>query len=140
MGRYFKSEPAIKSCSSWEQPMFEHTEPHYDVAQVCRRGHLVNCSTQETPEYNKEFCPTCGQKTITACERCGAAIHGQWHGLEGFMVMDEPPAYCHACGTPYPWTADGIDAARALAEELEGLNDADRISISASIDDLVVDS
>lgn len=56
------------------------------------------------------------------------------------MVMDEPPAYCHACGAPYPWTAEGIDAARALAEELEGLNDADRIAITASIDDLVVES
>jgi hypothetical protein len=120
--------------------MFDHVEPHHDVAQVCRRGHLVNTGIQERPEYSKDFCPTCGQKTITACEHCGAPINGQWHGLEGFMAMDEAPAYCHACGRPYPWTAEKIDAARALAEELEGLDDADRIAIRASIEDLVVES
>ena len=122
--------------------MFDHVDPHHDVAQICRRGHLVNTRIHETPEYSGEFCPKCGQKTLTACEHCKAPINGQWHGLEGFMAMDEDdvPAYCHACGRPYPWTAEGIDAARALVAELEGLNDADRIMLSASIDDLVVES
>jgi hypothetical protein len=93
--------------------MFDHVDPHHDVAQICRRGHLVNTGIHETPEYSKEFCPKCGQKTLTACEHCKAPINGQWHGLEGFMAMDEDdvPVYCHACGRPYPWTAEGIDAA-----------------------------
>ena len=121
--------------------MFEHIETRYDVAQVCRRGHLINHSTEDAPERNKPFCPTCGQPTITACDRCATPILGQYHDVHvGFRIMDKPPAYCHACGKPYPWTAEGIDSARALAEELEGLNEPDRIAIGASIDDLVVDS
>jgi hypothetical protein len=120
--------------------MFDHVDPHHDVAQVCRRGHLVNSGIQATPEYSKDFCPTCGQKTITACEHCGAPINGQWHGFEGFMAMEDAPAYCHKCGKPYLWTAEKIDAARALADELEAVDDADRIMLKASIEDLVVES
>jgi hypothetical protein len=52
--------------------MVDHSQPHYDIAQLCRRGHLVNSGIQETPEQNKEFSATCGEKTIIGCERCGA--------------------------------------------------------------------
>ncbi len=115
--------------------------PYHDVAQVCRRGHLVNSGTRDSPERNKNFCPTCGQKTITACERCATAIQGQYHDpYVGFLAMDEPPAYCYGCGAPYPWTVEGIESARALAAELEELTDDERIMITSTIDDLVVDS
>jgi hypothetical protein len=121
--------------------MFDGIETRYDVAQVCRRGHLINSSTEDSPERNMAFCSTCGQKTIIACERCATPIHGQYHNVNvGFRAMEEPPAFCHACGKPYPWTAEGIDSARALAEELEGLNEADRIAIASTIEDLVVES
>jgi hypothetical protein len=46
-------------------------------------------------------------------------------------------AYCHGCGRPYPWTAAAIEAAKALAEELQELTSADRLLLQSSIDDLV---
>jgi hypothetical protein len=49
-------------------------------------------------------------------------------------------AFCHACGKPYPWTRAGIEAAKALALEFEELDDAERIQLQASIDDLVTDT
>ena len=76
-----------------------------------------------------------------ACERCEKPIHGQYHNANtAYQRMDKPPTYCHACGAPYAWTAEGIDSARALAAELEELTDDERIMITSTIDDLVVDS
>ena len=115
---------------------------HYDVAQVCLRGHVVNDSSRSYPAHNRDFCPKCGAKTIVACQHCSAAIPGDYHveNVFGASSMETAPAYCHKCGKPHPWTSEGIDAARALAEELEGLTDADRIMLNASLEDLVVDS
>lgn len=128
---------------------------HYDVAQVCLNGHMVNDATQSRPQLSKRFCPDCGAETITQCRRCSQPIQGALHSTStvgGSAYLRTPPttrqwitragvrSYCHACGKPYPWTSARIDAAKALARELDELSDADKLMLQSSIDDLVTDS
>ena len=127
----------------------------YDVAQVCLNGHMVNDRSQSRPEFSKKFCPDCGAETASRCRDCNEPIQGAMHTTYmtgGSRYLNRPPsprtmttngsvrAYCHACGRPYPWTRAGIEAAKALAEELDGLNDAEKLLLQASIDDLVSDT
>jgi len=127
----------------------------YDVAQVCLNGHLISDHAQSRPEFSKKFCPDCGAETVTQCPDCGQTIQGAVHSTYltgGSRYLGRPPvqrtmttsgsvrAFCHACGKPYPWTRAGIETAKALALEFEELNDAERIQLQASIDDLVTDT
>ena len=47
------------------------------------------------------------------------------------------PAFCHECGTPYPWTEAKIEATKALMDEQEELSDKERELLKASLDNLV---
>ena len=51
----------------------------------------------------------------------------------------EPPAFCHNCGEPFPWTETRLDAARELTKETEEL-DQDRDKLLESMPDLVADT
>src|SRR5262245_14976533 len=101
---------------------------HYDVAQVCMNGHMVNDRSQSRREFSKDFCPVCGARTITKCASCDRAIQGALHTTSmvgGNHYLGTPAheqtrttaavlrAYCYACGKPYPWTKAGVEAAQA---------------------------
>jgi hypothetical protein len=45
-------------------------------------------------------------------------------------------SYCYECGKPYPWTAEKLEAAKGLAEELEGVTAEDREKLKSAIEDL----
>ena len=51
----------------------------YDIAQICREGHVVNTMARDYPESNEAFCAKCGSATVTACDGCQAAIRGHYH-------------------------------------------------------------
>jgi hypothetical protein len=112
----------------------------YDIAQVCRNGHMVNSSSNRTPQFNQDHCDRCGSPTVTACERCGEPIRGHYWGRGLQLTEDEPPRFCHKCGSPYPWTEAGIEAARELAREAENLNKDERGLLEQSLDDVIRDS
>jgi hypothetical protein len=128
---------------------------YHDTAQVCLNGHMVNDRVQSRPELLKKFCPDCGAQTIVFCGECTGMIQGALHstsmvGGSDYLGTPARPqtrvasgsvrAYCHACGKPYPWTRARIDAAKALAAELDELSDADSLLLQSSIDDLVADT
>jgi hypothetical protein len=49
------------------------------------------------------------------------------------------PALCFpeiAFGKPFPWTAEKIEAAKSLADELENLSAEDRAALKIAIDDV----
>ena len=52
--------------------------------------------------------------------------------------MSEPPvpAFCDACGRPFPWTVGKIDAAKAQAAEIDGLDAAEKAQLQGAIHDL----
>ena len=107
-----------------------------DVAQVCLNGHTTNSYTQTLPHNNKNFCPQCGEKTITVCQSCNHPIRGKSPSLA--LIAYHAPSFCESCGSPFPWTSRGIQAAIDLAEvELE---EADKEMFEQNIGELVKDS
>jgi hypothetical protein len=114
----------------------------YDVAQLCLNGHIITEHHNRYPQFRQKFCQKCGRETIHQCTHCGTPIRGDYY-VEGFIGMGqemEVPSFCLACGKPYPWTTGRILAAQALAEEVGGLNDADRIMLKASIEQIATDT
>jgi hypothetical protein len=113
----------------------------YDTAQVCLNGHIINSSYKAYPQHNKKFCDKCGAETITKCPNCQNDIRGYYHATGVISFADDtPPAFCPNCGQAYPWTESGLQAAKDLASELEGLTEEERQILVKSLDDLVKDS
>jgi len=112
----------------------------FDVAQVCLNGHPANDSMRRLPQFNKNFCSKCGERTIRTCSSCNNPIPGQYH-VEGVVSVGfryHPPAYCQSCGSAFPWTTRGIQAAIEFAK-LE-LDEADKEVFEQNVGELVKDS
>lgn len=78
---------------------------YYDTMQVCLNGHQITASYEEYPEFRKNFCDICGEKTITSCPQCKTPIQGKYVNDIVVIGFETPvPDYCHKCGAPYPWT------------------------------------
>lgn len=113
----------------------------HDVAQVCPNGHVANDATQRSPAFNKPHCDRCGEKTITACENCNAPIRGEYH-VEGVVAVGfeyHPPAFCHNCGHPFPWTARKQQAAIDLFFEENPIKE-EREEFRSSVEQITKDS
>jgi hypothetical protein len=113
----------------------------FDTAQICRNGHVINEMAASDTSHNQLYCDRCGSSTVTACETCGARIRGYEHSDTLFVAASMPaPAHCYNCGQPYPWTTTARDAARDLADEIDGLTAEEREALKGTLDDLLKDS
>ncbi len=93
----------------------------YDVAQICLNGHVINDRVKSSPEFNKNFCDKCGEKSITCCPKCQTEIQGYYH-VEGVFVIgskENAPSYCMHCGNPFPWTAKNIELLNKAIDETD---------------------
>ena len=98
----------------------------YDTALVCAAGHVINSTRGLRPESDAKFCSKCGEQAVGACPSCSTTVRGEY--LEAMVTAEWiPPAYCHECGKPYPWTESALSAASELADSLEGLS-ADEVA------------
>lgn len=92
----------------------------YDTAVVCTNGHVINNTAESFPESTTKFCGRCGAVAVTACDRCRTAVRGEYHS-PGIVVISaaepKPPAYCHGCGEPLPWTRARLQALKDLVAE-----------------------
>lgn len=77
-----------------------------------------------------QFCPECGLKTANRCGECQSPI----------MYDGKRPSYCRNCGKPFPWTGKQLTAAAELVKEEEGLSEADRVTLTASLPELMADT
>ena len=109
----------------------------YDVAQVCPNGHPANGSTKNMPQFSKDHCEKCGERTITECPACNQPIRGDYWGGGIGLAPYQPPAYCNSCGTAFPWTERKIHAAVELAKEIGELSAEDAEVFEASLPDIV---
>jgi len=114
----------------------------YDVAQICLNGHVVNEKSKELPERNKKFCDRCGAVAVTECQNCGAPIPGYYH--EPGLIRPEAayiaPAFCPHCGAGFSWIESRLQAARELAQEMEGLSDEEKETLLMSLEHVVKDT
>lgn len=79
---------------------------NYDAYLVCKNGHGVNDSYYSSPSFNKEYCTTCGAKTLKTCSNCGNDIQGEYKfenviDLSGGITP--VPDICKHCGKDFPW-------------------------------------
>lgn len=105
----------------------------FDTAQICLSGHVVNLHAHLHPELNSSFCNECGEETIIKCPSCSAPIRSvEYYYEENYLGQNVPqlvatwnyqvPAYCHACGTPYPWTQSRIETVSTIIDTLPDLS------------------
>lgn len=111
----------------------------YDVAQVCPNGHVATPFFIAQPQFRQDFCQECGAETIYECPNCNEGIRGGYHGVLDFEEFKAPP-FCVNCGQPFSWTANALEAARDLTDELDELSAEERAKLKASFDDLVADT
>jgi hypothetical protein len=90
----------------------------YRVAQICPNGHVATTAVDVNPELRETFCSRCGEETLTSCPKCNAPIRGDYHveGFFGFGGGYDAPAFCHNCGSRFPWTERKIAGAIELVE------------------------
>lgn len=115
------------------------SQARYDLAQICLNGHVVNSTARLLPQHNEDRCSQCGTKTITKCPSCSSDIRGEYiHPDYPPTNFDfKAPSYCIACGEPYPWTSERIQAAIKLADELDGLTNTQKEQLKATIPELI---
>ena len=111
----------------------------YDVVQVCPNGHVANESYSRFPQFNKDYCEDCGEKTITTCPSCEKQILGRYSGSMSISSF-QPPAFCRYCGSSFPWTKRKITAAIELATEIGGLAGLDAEQFKESVNEVVRDT
>lgn len=114
---------------------------YYDTAQVCLNGHVITSMAGSSPELRKEYCPKCGSKTIMKCQNCASEIPGHYHvkGVIDFGGTFTPPAYCHKCGKPFPWTEENLKAARELID-LSNIDESEKQAIKDDLPSLLSDT
>jgi hypothetical protein len=113
----------------------------YRVAQVCPNGHTATSLADEHHELREEFCSKCGEATITACPGCNASIRGYYDSQGVLSLLEyEPPAFCHACGKPFPWTERKVAAAVELVEIGGDLSSDEVAQFRSDLTELTKDS
>jgi hypothetical protein len=117
----------------------ETERAEYRTAQICLNGHTI--TTDVSNASASRHCSLCGSSTITACSSCRSNIRGYYY-IPGVIYADNysPPSFCHDCGSAYPWTEAKLQAARDLADELEGLDETEQDKIKRALDDIVRDT
>jgi len=86
-------------------------------AQICLQGHVQSCNGRQ---FNRdEHCSKCGSACIDSCSNCKAPIRGMDAYISAEYVS---PAFCHKCGSPYPWMEDRLNTARELLNHDEKLS------------------
>ncbi|MBK1792939.1 DUF2321 domain-containing protein [Devosia sp. WQ 349] len=110
----------------------------YDTAVVCKNGHVV--SGNETNGKAALYCEQCGEATVTRCDTCNSPIRGNSTYSGHFISMGTLAAFCYQCGKPYEWTLRQIQAAKDLADEVEGLDGAELSKAKDSFIVLVSDT
>ncbi len=103
-------------------------QPWRDIMQVCLNGHVINDGYQKHPQYNKDFCTTCGEKTITQCKKCNNQIPGKMQdtGVAVIGFAPSAPEFCQHCGEKFPWaqkkeSSSQLRKERETIEELQNL-------------------
>lgn len=111
---------------------------YYKDATICLNGHAAS-STQAN--YRK-FCKDCGLETISQCTHCDAHIQGDYEvpGVAAIGFTYYPPAYCHNCGYPYPWTSRFLENAIELIALDDELPEEHKEIIKNAFPDLIVET
>lgn len=127
------------------------SEYFYTHAQICLSGHINNSNIEYYPEENSSFCQECGSKIIDECPSCHAKIRGERGCMHANMLdnryhftaayhLSVAPAYCYACGAPYPWTKATLQTAENIINMLDELTPEQKQQLVDFIPDIIVET
>lgn len=139
----------------------------YHQALVCEYGHLITSDLSKFVSPPASHCPQCGQSCISTCPSCGSPIRGDCYERQPIYgacypgslwgdsdsdcvsapkefveVAVEPyavPAYCHTCGSPYPWTASLLDEADRIVDLMDELTPEQKKTLKGCFPSLLSD-
>lgn len=115
---------------------------YYDVALICKNGHVINDRFNDRPQFNTNYCQKCGSETINSCQECNTQIRGNYE-VSGIAVIGskkaEAPRYCHSCGKPYPWTEEKLKALQEIIN-LSDISQEDKDDFGKNLPDIVSDT
>ena len=102
---------------------------HFDIAQICISGHVINDRARTFPHSNKKYCDLCGKATIITCPRCEKPIRGSanvsvW--AADVMQSYQKPLYCCYCGQAFPWTETALQASQEAVELMDELDSLEK--------------
>lgn len=127
------------------------SEYFYTHAQICLSGHINNSNVEHHPENENSFCQICGAKVIDECPSCHAKIRGERGCIKRNMLdncfhfstiqrLSIAPAYCYACGAPYPWTEATLKTAENIINMLDELTPEQKKQLVDFIPDIIVET
>jgi hypothetical protein len=89
---------------------------------VCANGHVVTDRSRANPELQGGHCDRCGAPTLSRCQTCGTELPGA-PPVTGLVTVGQrqPPRYCSACGSPFPWAKKPAPMSGELLPALEKL-------------------
>jgi Uncharacterized protein conserved in bacteria len=134
----------------------------YDTAEICKNGHVITIHYESQPVERKNYCPQCNAATIHECPNCKKKIQGCYHS-ENHEALScspltnsskyysfttcltkkdqyTPPAYCHNCGSPFPWTEALIAEADKIIEMMSELTPAEKEELKLIFPDLIAET
>jgi hypothetical protein len=74
------------------------------------------------------------------CPSCSASILGEYDSPNVAVISFrgwKPPAHCHQCGKPYPWTERRAAALADAIDEVDELSQIERDKLKQSIPDVL---
>jgi hypothetical protein len=118
-------------------------------AAYCLNGHFITSVEREPPLFPIDpidailagfkgpkqpppFCSKCGAGSISTCQNCQSPIERE------NSEREKPPAYCAACGKPYPWQ-ESIEKLKAALRDSE-LNAAECEEMEDALPDVLRDT
>lgn len=108
----------------------------YFTAFICKNGHEISSTTYSC---NDKFCTKCGSPIISKCPNCNTTIRGCYDSQFEYLVDYDVPAYCPACGKPYPWTAAAIEATMYMIQESD-IQNTDQEKLIESLPDMIAET
>lgn len=104
---------------------------YHDVQQVCLKGHQITDRFNSSPQFRRNFCSKCGEKTIHQCPACSAPIPGDYHadGVVAIGFSTPVPSHCENCGEAFLWTKEKSQ----LAGHAEGDAEIDHLKLVEQI-------
>lgn len=139
------------------------TKHFYSTALICEGGHILCTNLEKYPEQNIPYCPKCHEPCISKCPHCGAPIHGDFMGIayphstylnaRGYVPseypekrvlciqpINEPPAFCYNCSSPYPWTKQLLEEAEKIVDLMDDLTEEQKNILKGCFPDLITDT
>ncbi|WP_036165643.1 DUF2321 domain-containing protein [Lysinibacillus sphaericus] len=110
---------------------------YYENATICLNGHVISSYKANSTKH----CDICGEKTVSYCETCTNPIRGEYTHTDIIVLGGDytKPAYCHECGSPFPWTTRVLDHAIEILSLDEELSPEHKELVKLALPDLLVE-